>query len=119
MERARLAGGALVMSSPSISTLPELTVSSPAMMRSSVDLPQPEGPTKTTNSPSAILRSTAWITAMPPKDFRMPRSVSSAMANSSRSFHPCVGDAGGDEALQEHEHQRHRCQRHHGHRQQI
>ena len=31
-------------------------------MRSSVDLPQPEGPTMTTNSPSAISASTPWMT---------------------------------------------------------
>jgi hypothetical protein len=33
---------------------PPVIVSSPAIMRSSVDLPQPEGPTMTTNSPSAM-----------------------------------------------------------------
>ncbi len=37
---------------PSISSSPSLTDSSPAIIRRSVDLPQPEGPTKTTNSPS-------------------------------------------------------------------
>ena len=31
-------------------------------MRSSVDLPQPDGPTTTTNSPSAISALTPWIT---------------------------------------------------------
>jgi hypothetical protein len=31
-------------------------------MRSSVDLPQPEGPTMTTNSWSAISALTPWIT---------------------------------------------------------
>jgi hypothetical protein len=34
--------------------VPEVTSSSPAIRRSSVDLPQPDGPTKTTNSPSSI-----------------------------------------------------------------
>ena len=34
-----------------------VTLSSPATMRNSVDLPQPEGPTKTQNSPSLISRS--------------------------------------------------------------
>ena len=32
-------------------------------MRSSVDLPQPDGPTMTTNSPSAISRSMPWMTS--------------------------------------------------------
>ena len=33
-------------------------------MRSSVDLPQPDGPTNTTNSPSATSRSTPWMTVV-------------------------------------------------------
>ena len=36
-------------------TSPAVISSSPAIMRSSVDLPQPDGPTKTTNSPSSIV----------------------------------------------------------------
>ena len=47
---------------PSISTSPLVTFSRPQMRRSSVDLPQPDGPTKTTNSPSATARSTPWMT---------------------------------------------------------
>ena len=39
-----------------------LMLSSPAIMRSSVLLPQPDGPTMTMNSPSAISASTPWIT---------------------------------------------------------
>ncbi len=42
---------------------PEVICSSPATIRSSVDLPQPEGPTMTTNSPSATSISMPWITA--------------------------------------------------------
>ena len=37
--------------------LAALSSSRPAIMRSSVDLPQPDGPTRTRNSPSAISRS--------------------------------------------------------------
>ena len=40
--------------------------SSPAIMRSSVDLPQPDGPTSTQNSPSAIAMSTPRITCVVP-----------------------------------------------------
>ena len=43
--------------------------SSPAISRKSVDLPQPEGPTKTMNSPSSMARSTPWITSTGPKAF--------------------------------------------------
>src|SRR5581483_11516993 len=52
---------------PSISTRPSLASSRPAITRSSVDLPQPDGPTSTRNSPSPIsseTRSTA--TTSPP-----------------------------------------------------
>ena len=47
---------------PPIAISPSVMVSSPAIMRSSVDLPQPEGPTITMNSPSAMATSTPWIT---------------------------------------------------------
>ena len=43
---------------------PLIIPSSPAMIRSSVDLPQPDGPTTTTNSPSAIAALTPWITGV-------------------------------------------------------
>jgi len=35
-------------------TWPSLISSSPAIIRSSVDFPHPDGPTRTTNSPSSI-----------------------------------------------------------------
>ena len=38
---------------PPMRISPPVMSSSPAIIRSSVDLPQPDGPTKTTNSPSA------------------------------------------------------------------
>src|SRR5437879_5922182 len=40
-------------SSPSITTLPESACSSPATILSSVDLPQPDAPTRLRNSPLA------------------------------------------------------------------
>ena len=40
--------------------------SSPAIMRSRVDLPQPDGPTNTTNSRSAMSRSTPLMTSTGP-----------------------------------------------------
>jgi hypothetical protein len=51
---------------PSISSVPEVMSSSPAIIRRSVDLPQPEGPTKTTNSPSAMSMSTPLMTSTAP-----------------------------------------------------
>ena len=42
------------MSAPACSTVPVVWMSSPAIARSSVVLPQPEGPRKQTNSPSRM-----------------------------------------------------------------
>src|SRR5882724_1885472 len=47
--------------------------SSPASIRSKVDLPHPEGPTSTTNCPSSIGIDTPCRTSKPPNDFRTSR----------------------------------------------
>src|SRR4051812_35482130 len=56
---SRRFGGSSETSRPAISTAPASTSSSPASMRSAVVLPDPDGPTSTMNSPSAISRSSA------------------------------------------------------------
>ena len=43
-------------SRPSMRTEPASIGSSPANIRSAVDFPEPEGPTRTTRSPSATVR---------------------------------------------------------------
>jgi hypothetical protein len=45
---------------------PELTVSRPATMRRSVDLPHPEGPTSTHNPPSGTVKETPFTASKPP-----------------------------------------------------
>src|SRR5579863_10104241 len=70
MESPRCAGPTLLTSLPSMRIWPDEMSSNPAMSLSSVDLPQPEGPTKTVNSPSSTFRSTPLMTAMPPKALR-------------------------------------------------
>ena len=52
---SRSLGSSALTTRPPIAISPAVIASSPATMRSSVDLPQPEGPTMTTNSPSAIV----------------------------------------------------------------
>src|SRR5690242_20801518 len=47
---------------------PPLGSSNPATMRSVVVLPQPDGPTSTTNSPSSIARLTLFTAATAPND---------------------------------------------------
>ena len=69
MAMPRLAGGVVFTVSPAILISPALASSSPAMMRNSVDFPQPEGPTKITNSPSSTDRSMPCSTSVEPKVF--------------------------------------------------
>ncbi len=51
---------------PPIEMSPEVIASSPATILSSVDLPQPLGPTTTRNSPSAMVQVTPWMTLFSP-----------------------------------------------------
>src|SRR5438105_2409110 len=75
MASLRLAGASPVTSRPSMLMVPPLVSSSPAISRSSVDLPQPDGPTKTTNSPFSITRSRPGMMDVDPKDLETFLSV--------------------------------------------
>src|SRR5512134_220282 len=66
-----------------IAISPSVISSSPAIIRSRVDLPQPDGPTSTQNSPSSILMSTPCTTSVVPKDFLTLERVTEAMVFSS------------------------------------
>src|SRR5512144_1794117 len=57
MPRAR--GGRSVTTLPPMSTSPRVGSPSPAIIRRSVDFPEPEGPRKTRNSPSRVTRLTS------------------------------------------------------------
>src|SRR5260221_10680160 len=63
----------------SIEIVPPLTSSSPASMRSRVDFPHPEGPTRTMNSPSRISKLNPWITFVAPNDFSMSLNETEAI----------------------------------------
>src|SRR5216684_3839611 len=58
MATSRSFGGRLLTTRSPMRISPEVMFSSPATIRSRVDFPQPEGPTRTTNSPSPIATST-------------------------------------------------------------
>src|SRR5580700_2892671 len=66
MARPRASGGTSLTLLPSINKSPAVISSRPAIMRSKVDLPQPEGPTKTMNSRSRTERSRPFITSTAP-----------------------------------------------------
>ncbi|MNW08385.1 hypothetical protein D3C71_2051580 [compost metagenome] len=53
------------MSTPSSRILPPSTEVSPAMQRNSVDLPQPDGPSRVTNSPFWISQLMSLNTVVP------------------------------------------------------
>src|ERR1700752_4912456 len=50
-----------------MSTSPPVMVSSPATIRSKVDLPQPDGPTSTQNWPSPTSKSMPLMASKPPR----------------------------------------------------
>src|SRR5215470_16059491 len=63
-------GGSSLTSFPPIRMSPEVCVSSPAIILSSVVLPQPDGPRSTRNSPSLMLRSTPSTAVWPVNSLR-------------------------------------------------
>src|SRR3954451_5741119 len=73
MARPRSAGPISFERLPSISSSPSLISSRPAIIRNRLVLPQPDGPTKTTNSWSGTSRSTPLIASKAPKNLRTPR----------------------------------------------
>src|SRR5438105_11827468 len=70
---SRSLGWTLLTTRSPIEIVPEVMFSRPASIRSKVDLPQPEGPTRTTNSPSSIGIETPCKTSKLPNDFRTSR----------------------------------------------
>ena len=55
-------------------------------MRSDVDLPQPDGPTRTVNDPSGSSRSRSLTTDVEPYDLFTPENRTVAMFSSSPAF---------------------------------
>src|SRR3989338_7892165 len=95
---SRSLGGTSETSRPPMLRRPESANSSPAMMRSKVVLPQPEGPSKETNSPSATVNDTPSSTALPPaNDLRISSTFTSAMMS---SLHRSRGETLDDAALE-------------------
>src|SRR5579871_4070220 len=73
MAISRSLGWTLLTTRSPIEIVPEVMFSRPASIRNRVDLPQPEGPTRTTKAPSSIGIVTPCKTSKPPKDFRTSR----------------------------------------------
>src|SRR6266704_3671134 len=71
MPKPRCSGGRFVISRPSNATLPESGTSNPAMMRSVVVLPHPDGPSSPKNSPRSTSIETLSTAAFAPKYFEI------------------------------------------------
>src|SRR6266567_9178380 len=84
MAMSRSFGGTSLTTSPSTAISPALISSSPAIIRSVVDLPQPEGPTSTTNSLSAMSRSIPRTASVSSYFLTILRSVTCAMYSTLR-----------------------------------
>src|SRR5258706_14773116 len=69
-------GSTLLTTRPAISIVPLLTLSSPASIASSVDLPQPDGPTSAMNSPLSASRVMLFSTSTLPKRLYRSRMTS-------------------------------------------
>src|SRR5215471_16008052 len=65
MAMSRSLGGRSLTSRSPMRSSPDVMVSRPATMRRAVDLPQPDGPTSTRNSPSSMLRSMSTTAVTP------------------------------------------------------
>src|SRR5713226_3894206 len=91
MAMSRSFGGMSLTTRPPISTIPALGRSSPATMLSSVDLPHPDGPTSTVNSPLSMSRSIPFNTSRLAYRFDRPRMLNAAMMPP--SFHGPCGEA--------------------------
>src|SRR5262245_15372314 len=76
---SRSLGGTRLTTLPPIAISPSEISSRPAIIRRSVDLPQPDGPTSTQNSPSAIAMSTPRMTCVDPKCLCTARMLTPAM----------------------------------------
>src|SRR6185503_17553266 len=98
--------------------LPAVGSSSPAISRSSVDLPQPEGPTKTTNSPSSMSRLIFGMMTVAPKDLLTSRSWMVPTSGVSL-LHGAEGQAADELLLAEPAHDQDRRDRHHRRRREL
>src|SRR3954463_11097286 len=113
MSRSR---GALSLTTSSpIRSWPSVMSSSPAIIRSAVDLPQPDGPTRIMNSPSWMSRLMPF-TASKPSGERLvtwSRGISATGASLRLSLHCAGGQARDDAALEDQNHDEDRDGDHH------
>src|SRR4029453_7862457 len=110
MAMSRSMGGRLFTTVSPIKISPDVMDSSPATIRKVVVLPQPEGPTRTTNSLSRISRFTSFTACTPSNSLFKLWSRTRAIASSLHG----AGDTGDIMLDKEGINNRHRDQAEHG-----
>src|SRR5215212_5565663 len=116
MARSRCCGGMAATSSPPIRIWPEPGVSSPATSRSTVLLPLPDGPSRTSSSPSATSRLRSRTATCPFAYALLTcRSDSDAMS----ALHCAGGEPGDDAPLRDQHERRNRRGRDHRRREDL
>src|SRR3954453_15306669 len=100
MPRLPSRGALSLTRSPPITMSPEVMSSSPTTIRSNVDFPQPEGPTRIMNSPSLTSMLTSF-TAGKPSPYCLTMFFISMAAMRVSPLHCAGGDPGDDTALKE------------------
>src|SRR5512139_118307 len=98
MAMFRSRGGRFVTTRPSMTMSPEEGISIPAIIRRRVVFPQPDGPSRTRNSPS-VVESSTWSTARTsPNSFVIAWiSTRPMVAAAFRVFMECAPGSGGME----------------------
>src|SRR5208337_166440 len=112
MAMSRSLGATELTILPSMRISPSLTLSSPAIMARSVDLPQPEGPTSATNSPVCASRSMPLRTSTGPNRLCNREMVNVAIVV--RSFDRALSEAANEILAAEEidQERRHRADQH-------
>src|ERR1041384_2839559 len=105
----RSLGSMSLTRSPSTRISPELMSSSPTIMLSSVDFPQPDGPTRMKNSPSPMVKSASLTAAKPSPYFleTLSRTISAMGAvppGATSALHRAGREPGHDAALEDEDH---------------
>ena len=79
-----------MISAPPIEMVPAVGRSKPAIIRSVVVLPQPDGPRNDTNSPFSALRLKSWTAYVVPNCFWIPVRVRKVMRSLLHQWAPAI-----------------------------
>src|SRR4051794_35381073 len=112
MARLRSRGARSLTFLPPMIMSPDVMSSSPTIIRSSVDFPQPDGPTRIMNSPSATSMLTSLTAGKPSPYFLTMFFISMAAMGS--TLHCAGGQAGDDLALEKQDEDDNRNRGNHG-----